>query len=504
MLPPEARQTDVRRLVEQKLYFVLHAARQTGKTTLLQCLARDLNQEKKGYALYCTLESLRVITDPVESMRGVMDCLRTAVRMEPSLKGRPFPIPPTGTLGATALMEGLQDYCAALDRPLAILFDEVDALVEGPLLTFLSQLRAGYVGRATAPFPAAVALTGMRDLRDYRARVRADGSSMGGVSPFNVIVASLSLRNFTGEEISDLYGQHTLETRQVFEPGALKLVYEQTLGQPWLVNAIARECVEKILARDFSRPVTAALVEQAIEALILRRDTHIDSLIERLREPRVRRIVEPVLLGGEEILDPMQDDVRHVLDLGLLSAEDGPLRAANPIYREVIVRALNWPYQDALAQIPEPPASPLYMKDGRLDMGKLLAGFQSFWRENAEVWTERFEYKEAAPHLILMAFLQRVVNGGGRVLREYALGLRRMDLLVEYAGCRYPLEIKLHKGRKTLPEGLKQLAAYLDKVGEKEGWLVIFDRRPGVGWKKKLYRRAKILPGGRKAHIIGA
>ncbi len=89
-------------------------------------------------------------------------------------------------------------------------------------------------------------------------------------------------------------------------------------------------------------------------------------------------------------------------------------------------------------------------------MTRLLTDFQGFWRDNSEMWQERFEYKEAAPHLILQAFLQRVVNGGAQIIREMAGGRKSLDLCVEYQGQRYPIELKIRYKTKTEAEGMTQ------------------------------------------------
>lgn len=142
-------------------------------------------------------------------------------------------------------------------------------------------------------------------------------------------------------------------------------------------------------------------------------------------------------------------------------------------------------------------------KDGSLDMNELLKAFQQFWRENSGIWQEKYQYKEAAPHLILQAFLQRVINAGGDILREYAANRNRMDLCVRYGSNKYPIEIKLHYGPKTIPEGLEQLGGYMDEVGETTGWLVVFDRREEASWEERIYWKTE-AEGGRTIHVVGA
>ncbi|MDR1328483.1 MAG: AAA-like domain-containing protein, partial [Oscillospiraceae bacterium] len=399
------------------------------------------------------------------------------------------------------LKRELSVFCKLLDKPLVILFDEADCLSEGTMITFLRQLRDGYVNRSDIPFVHSLALVGMRNIRDFKARVRPESETLGSASPFNIVTESLTLKNFTTDEIRALYKQHTDETGQVFEESAVELVYEQTCGQPWLVNAIAREVIEKQLGDDYTRPVTSEMVERAIQTIILRRDTHIDSLLERLKEERVRRVIEPILMG-EDYIDQLSDDYQYVRDLGLITEADRQLKPANPIYAEVIARTLTYNMQNVLTRDNSTYQLPRYMKNGRIDMDYLMRDFQQFWRENSDIWIKRFDYNEAAPHLILMAFLQRVINGGGQILREMAAGRGRLDLCVVYDGEKYPIELKLRRGEKSRTQGIEQTLRYMDVYGAREGWLAIFDRDTGAGWDEKIYMEKEAV-GGKTVTVIG-
>jgi hypothetical protein len=146
--------------------------------------------------------------------------------------------------------------------------------------------------------------------------------------------------------------------------------------------------------------------------------------------------------------------------------------------------------------------APGYWRQGRLDMRALLGDFLAFWRENSEIWAERWAYKEAAPHLILQAFLQRVLNGGGRLDREFASSRGRVDLCVHYQGQRYPIEVKIYCNERSLEEGLGQLGGYLERLGCPEGWLVLFDPRPGRSWDERIYWREERV-GERIVHLVG-
>ena len=502
MLPALDRLPQIRRLVAMERYFVIHAPRQTGKTTAMQALVREINAKDDMVALYCTLETLQNATDPEKASLAIRDLILDNFNAA-------FPAETTGVASqdasssdggpGLAIRSALRSLCRRAGKPLAVFFDEADCLSGNVLISFLRQLRDGYVNRDAIPFPASIALIGMLDVRDYKVQIRPNGESLGQISPFNIISKDMLLRNFTAEEVAALYAQHTEATGQVFAPGVLDKVMEFSGGQPWLVNALARECVEEIHDFRYGEPITPADVETAKETIIRRRDTHVDSLMERLREPRVRRVMEPVILGEQLVETSVNDDdYRFVQDLGLLKEVNGALVPANKIYAEIIGRYLSRDEQVRMMQSVQ--QTPWATSDG-LDMPGLMAAFQAFWRENSGADRRAYEYGEATPHLVLMAFFQRVTNGKGRIEREMALGSRRLDLCVEFRGHRYAVEVKTAKNFAG-ENSYRQLAGYLDSLGLPEGWMAIFDDDKEKPWGEKLYNRDMSF-NGKTLHIVG-
>ena len=476
-------------LIDSKQYFVIHASRQSGKTTLLLELADKINSEGKYYALYCSLECLQGVT-AVE--RGIPSIVRK-IKSELEIQNLPSGFAKNADFENIdgLLYQSFISYCRSLDKPLVIFFDEADCLSNGTLISFLRQLRNGFVSRARTPFVHSIALVGMRNIRDYKARIRGDSETLGSSSPFNIVKESLNLENFTKEDIANLYAQHTQETGQIFEPQTVDYIYEQTQGQPWLVNAVARECVEKICKKDYTIPITSEMAKTAINNIILARGTHFDSLMERLRENRVRTVIQPLILGEEA--DRTTDNYLYAKDLGLIRDLNGKVEPANPIYAEVIIRTITCTAQEAIKNSKPNSDLPKYVIDGKIDINYLLKDFQSFWRENSEIiWDELYEegfreYKEASPHLVLQAFLQRVINGGGHISREMALGKKRADICIEWEGQKYPIEIKILRNSNSISDGLAQTLEYVERCGTERGWLVVFDRDAGKSWEEKLY-----------------
>jgi hypothetical protein len=474
MVDPLERLPPLNPLIAQQNYFVIHAPRQTGKTTAMTALATQLTAEAEYAAVLLSVEEGVPFGDDIGSAERAI--LRSwhenaADFLPPDL------VPPQWDRvePGQGIRSALRDWAKNSPRPLVIFIDEIDSLQGQTLLSILRQLRAGYPKRPDN-FPQSVALIGLRDVRDYK--IASGGSDrLNTSSPFNIKVESFTLSNFSLEEVTGLYQQHTHDTGQPFTPGAIQQAYALTGGQPWLVNALARQVVE-ILAPDRTTPITPDHINAAKERLIERRDTHIDSLAARLQEPRVKAIIEPILAGQELGTVPL-DDREFLIDLGLLQRNpSGGLKIANPIYQEVLPRILTLDAQDSLPVIHPTWLTP----EGKLDTHRLLDSFLVFWRQHGQPLLKSVAYHEIAPHIVLMAFLHRVVNGGGTIEREYAIGSDRMDLHLHYGETQLAMELKVWRDGRPDPlvAGLKQLDRYLTGLSLDTGWLVIFDQRSGL------------------------
>lgn len=491
---------DVLMLIAQKKYFVLHAPRQTGKTSCLLALRDYLNKQGRYVAVYANVEGGQAFrNDVVQVVAGVCEViahearlvLRNDIPTEALAQSKDAP-------PASQLSLFLSALCELLGKPLVLFIDEIDALVGDSLVSVLRQIRAGYQNRPQS-FPQSVVLCGVRDVRDYRI-VLSNQDIVTGGSAFNIKATSLRLGNFTPEEVRQLYLQHTQETGQIFDDACFPMIWQATEGQPWLVNALGYEVTMNIKEnRDRSIRIVPDMIYLAQEQIIYRRDTHIDILIDKLKEPRVKRVIEPMLANSEEPVEGLvpSDDIQYVADMGLIKREKGKtIRISNAIYREIIPRELTWSTQETMVQEPHWYQNP----DGSINMRKLLLDFQQFFRENSDAWIAKFDYAEAGPQLLLQAYLQRIVNGGGFIDREYGLGRKRTDLIIRkpltrsYGGPvqRIVLELKIKRGQleKVINDGLIQTAQYMDYAGSsEEGHLIIFDRSKDRSWDERIWHR---------------
>ena len=511
-------------LIRQKRYFVLHAPRQTGKTSCMLALRDYLNAKGDYIAVYANIENGQSARNNVErAVKATIDSISWELGLvlgNNSMESVKKAV--QDTVAESMLSEYLSRLSQNLQRPLVLFIDEIDALVGDSLVSVLRQLRARYANRPSA-FPQSIILCGVRDVRDYRI-VLSNQDIVTGGSAFNIKAKSLRLGNFTKEEIRELYMQHTCETGQQWDEACFPMVWEATEGQPWLVYALANEVTSEMEEnRDRTVKITPEMLYRAQEQIIYRRDTHIDQLIDKLKEPEVKRVIEPMLANSQQSDDNLipSDDIQYVADMGLICVERGkPRRISNGIYREIIPRELTRSTQTGLVQEPL-----WYQKaDGSIDMEKLLLDFQQFFRENADSWIQKFDYAEAGPQLLLQTFLQRIVNGwssechpslledgqvvtdvdkangGGYIDREYGLGRRRTDLLIRkpltdhYGGPvqRVVLELKLKCGDldTVIEKGLEQTWQYMDAVGSvDEGHLIIFDRTREKSWEERIWHK---------------
>lgn len=505
---------ELQELIAQQRYFVLHAPRQTGKTTALYAMMRHFNAGTQYRALYVNIEAAQAFREDVMNGIGTV-CASLISAAELHLQDSNIRAlynqwkdkPNWGEMLTMCIahLASVDTRRAELGRtrPLILMIDEIDALIGDTLISVLRQIRAGYGNRPQA-FPQSVILCGVRDVRDYRIHSAANQEIITGGSAFNIKAESIRLGNFDEAELNELYQQHTDATGQVFTEEARALAWDYTQGQPWLVNALAYDVTFRMKPmRDRSLPITGEIMRQAKERMVLSRATHLDQLTDKLQEPRVYRVIAPMVAGLESMGNIPEDDIEYCIDLGLVRREPASRRLviSNDIYMEVIPRELTTVAQTNFASTHAPQSWYLEADgtpEGRINLPRLLSAFQQFYREHSEHWLSGMAYKEAGPQLLLQAYLQRVVNGGGRIEREYGLGRGRTDLYLTWPACPEPrqravIEIKVKRSKQSLEtliaQGETQTLDYMQRCQATEAHLMVFDKDTQKEWDAKVYQR---------------
>ena len=333
-------------LIERKRYFVLHAPRQTGKTSCLLALMDHLNAQGTYQALYCNIEPAQAARSDVDlGIDTVVELIAADAKFylqDPRLRN--WLDTERTKHRTTSLLRALLTYwCTESTKPVVLFLDEVDALIGDTLISLLRQIRSGYTQRP-AGFPISIVLCGVRDVRDYRIET-ADKQIITGGSAFNIKATSLRLGNFSAAEIRALWEQHTTATGQTFAEVIYPELWADTEGQPWLVNALGYELTNNRRdLRDRTRSITLEDYRAAREALIQSRATHLDQLHDKLQEPRVHQVIAALLADTNDDEEIPTDDMQYVADLGLVVTRP-KLRIANRIYQESIPRELIWTKQ---------------------------------------------------------------------------------------------------------------------------------------------------------------
>ncbi|MDR3088464.1 MAG: hypothetical protein LBU39_01430, partial [Desulfobulbaceae bacterium] len=305
MLPPKERLIGAQlpRYIRDQLYWVLHAPRQTGKTTFLQSWMREINAGDEALACYVSVEDCQRIVEVSEAMRIIDFNIRAA------WSDMGLIIPPSETTEPLVMVAATLRQMAAMTapKPLVILFDETDVLEGDPLIRFLRLLRGGFATRGVGVFPTSIALVGMRDLKDYLTASK-DGVPVSPGSPFNIKEDSAGIGNFAQQDIARLFAQRSEETGQRITDQALEYAWAQSQGQPWIVNNLFKRATMRVLDEDSRETVTLAHVQEAREQMIAARETHLDSLGKRLYDQKVKRVVQAVMTGDSENPLGREDD----------------------------------------------------------------------------------------------------------------------------------------------------------------------------------------------------
>jgi len=482
-------------LADDGAYFVINRPRQFGKTTLLDFFARALQASKDYVPALLSFESFVQRYDITETefyrsvAQRIVEELEIVKAASADLK-----IDEANIGSRNDFLVWLRETCQLLSRKLVLLIDEIDAVPETVVIGFLSGLREMFLARDRKPAPHAVCLVGVHDIKNLKARYREETQSIGSVSPFNIAI-DYELPPFSRKNIQQYFLQHTQETRQTFDEKVVQRVHEVTNGHPWLVSMLARLMAEEIV-RNRKRRIQLEHAEAAIQKLLASRNPNFESLFKNARKPRFFPIVLDLLTGRRSRYNIQRDDIDLGVKYGVFSEQDGQLVIANSIY----VQALYQHFEEevkgsAVGEIVT--GNRLHDKRGRLDFRRVFDKFQAFMKSKGAVVAKHPEFEEMFGQLLLLSYLDILVNGKGWTFKEVQSGKSRIDVLCCYKNQKEVVELKLWYGERRYEAGLNQLAKYLDNESLDHGYLVVFDRREAAskeyGFKEHKVSGKKIL-----------
>jgi len=468
---------DIKTMIDRGRYFSMFAARQSGKTTFLESTRRQLHLDKTYIVILLSFQKYKNVEKEI-FYSLVQDDIYTQLSRRLKEIGCDKLDSVSGFLekhrikdhiSFTVLFEELNRIL--LFKKIVILIDEFDGIPQNELENFLSSLRDLYLKYKSEKQKAlySVGLIGIRNIAKL---------VVGGVSPFN-IADHVKLPPFSLQNVRDLYAQYTEETNQPFTEEAVKKIYEETAGQPWLVNRLGTILTVDVKPGTID-PIDTTDVEKAIRILLFERNDHFDNLLEKVKLYK-ETFVEIVFDGVE--YDPNDANHSWLEQYGLIKNRDEHAVVSNNIYKNRFLKTF---FKEVSASV-DPQVRKYILPGDRLNIEKILSDFSRYIGQiGAKAFYQKENPYERTGQFLLTAWLyQFVKDGEGELRYEVPSGLGRMDILLVYKGTRYIIETKVKRFESLetlLKEGVEQVSgSYLQPENVEEGYLVIFDIKTRVG-----------------------
>ena len=482
----------IKTMVDMGRYFSIFAPRQSGKTTFFKGFSSKLEKNPAyvsmllSFQTYKNLDRQRFyqliqkdIYNQLIKRLDAVNCSKLNAVKE-CLDSHNL----TDHISLSELFEELNRIIEF--KKIVIFIDEFDGIPINELENFLTTLRELYqkYKEHTDKALYSVGLVGIRNITKL---------IVGGVSPFN-IADQVKLPPFTLKNVHDLYAQYTEETNQPFTGEAVNKVFEETAGQPWLVNRIGTILTINIKPETIS-PITEEDVEKGIRHLLKERNSHFDNLLEKAK--LYKETFVKITFNGVDY-NPDDENQSWLEQYGLINEKNDKAAVANTIYKRRFLKAF---FQESGA-IADTSYNAYFTSDGFLNMEAILSDFEEYI---IQIGVNAF-YKNQKPYektgqFLLTAWLYQFVEGGKGELRyEMPSGLGRMDILLIYHGHKYIIETKINRSSldKIVEKATDQLCSkYLLTEQANEGYVVVFDIKTMVGElcapQKRLLQGKEIL-----------
>lgn len=465
---------DIKQEIDKGKYFVIFAPRQMGKTSFIQHTIERLHQSPNYVGVHLDFETYSNLTEK-EFYHALHNnfrkwLLRSLKKVEDiNLEG-------VDKLFEETLLESNIDFYNFMEKlglivspkKIVILIDEFDAVPIEITKPFLLSLREMYIQRREEPgfSPYSVALVGVKNITEL---------NLGSQSPFN-IARAINIKNFTLQQVRDLIGQYVEESGQQFAPGVIEKIYEETDGQPFLVNRLCAVLTEELVREG---EITLENLAQALEILANENNSNFSSLETNAR--RDQELILSILFGTKDIkYNPRNQVQRRLIMYGVIKEADTRAEIANPIYHRVLWKHFKLEDDNGLSRSFNGEEFRSFITPtGKINMLQILIRFKEFIeRVGIGLFDLTDHPREAVGQYLLMSYLDlfmRTVKG--HLLLETPSGRGRLDILLLYAGGSYVVETKIWRGKVAFEYALEQVERYAGSEHVDEGYLVFFDQR---------------------------
>ena len=491
MVNLDSRLIQIKRMVDQGDYFTINRARQYGKSTTLAALREFLSKEYTvisldfqaiGNAGFSTEENF------VQSFcRLIRREKRNGLEIPVDIDARLESIQQRNEHRAKLdeLFDDLAEWCEASENGIVLMIDEVDTASNNQVfLDFLAQLREGYIGRDTkgAPTFLAVILAGVTDIKNLRRKIRPeDGHRFN--SPWNIAADFLVDMSFHPEDIVGMLKEYEADHRTgMLVEDISQSIYDYTGGYPYLVSRICQQ-IDVAVAdgkrfRSLKEAWTKDGIDEAVRRILMEKNTLFESLMGKVHDyPELNHILQRILFSGERVTYNAYDiSISEAEMYGFVQNDNGIVKVANRIFEVLLY---NWylnTEEMKQSEIYQAAANEQegFVENGCLNMKHILARFIESFTDIYGTSYDHFEEDEGRRRFLL--FIRPIINGTGNYYIEAETrNNRRMDLVIDYLGERYVIELKIWRGNAYNERGERQLSDYLDYYHLSRGYMLSYN-----------------------------
>ena len=480
-------------LIDEGKYFVINRARQYGKTTTLRALSRYIKEKyyvvsmdfqtfgnakfknEHTFALSFGSSFLRLMKRARPTMTDEFRCAVDYLRKNVDERREDFEL--------KELFEELSDICDASDKKIVLIIDEVDSAENNQVfLDFLAQLRAYYIDRDIQTTFQSVILAGVYDVKNIRRKIRPDESHKLN-SPWNIAADFNMDMSFSAEEIAGMLEEYEADHHTGMEIRRMsEWIYEYTSGYPFLVSRLCKfmdeDVCDDVKFGSRKESWTKAGFNEAVKMILSEKNTLFESMIGKLISyPELNSMLESLLFTGKSIVYNADNiAIDNATMFGFIKNQNGSVAIANRIFE---MRLYNFYLSSSKMQSQAIYKASLqdrnqFVVNGHLNMRLILEKFVIHFNELYQGMGETFLEEEGRKYFLL--YLRPIINGTGNYyIESQTRGLRRTDVIVDYHGEQYIIEMKIWHGEEYNNRGEKQLVGYLNDYHQDKGYMISFN-----------------------------
>lgn len=477
-----------RLLIDRKKYFVINRGRQYGKTTTLQALEEYLKEDYIVLSLDFQLMGTEDFSDEMTFSRSLIgDIVRALQDIEISnLEQLTAPLlelqSEISSYGLKELFLGLSSMCGSAPRPVVLMIDEVDSASNNQVfLDFLAQLRGYYLKRDKTPIFHSVILAGVYNIKNLKLKLRPESEHQYN-SPWNIAADFDMEMGFSASQIVGMLEEYEADCQTGMDIWAVaEDIYAYTSGYPVLVSAICKRIDEKILGTaGFEEPEKAwgkDGIKKAVKMILMDSTPLFESMIRQLDEyPPMKQMFHAMLFQGEEFAyNPYTKEINLACMFGYTSIREGKVQIANRIFETCLYNYFlsEEELTSTIGNMAKRDKS-YFIHGGQLDMDMVLGKFVEYFNDIYGSNDDRFV--EAWGRKLFLLYLRPIINGAGNYYIEaQTRDARRTDVIVDYAGEQFILELKIWHGNEYKERGEKQLLDYLEYYHKDKGYMLSFN-----------------------------